>query len=109
MSTIQTLNPLTLTLNPKQTGILPRLMVFRLSSGTMTPLFVSRIFEEHAPARSRNGAEGEPLSSTVGEMDFTAFVDFALAWDHRATEAGVQYFFSVLDIHSRGYITQVRN
>ena len=40
-------------------------------------------------------------------MDFGAFLDFMLAWENRASPAGLAYFMPVLDLKGRGYLTQV--
>lgn len=40
-------------------------------------------------------------------MDFGAFLDFKLAWENRASSAGLAYFMPVLDLKGRGYLTQV--
>ena len=94
--------------------------------GTMTPLFAARLFEEHAtaPWAPRPGAPhpggpsgvwqgsahpGSPTSSNGrGGMRWEAFLDFLLAWEHRGSAAGVRYFFPVLDLRGRGYLTQAR-
>lgn len=78
----------------------------RFSSGTMTSLFITRIFEEHAAVK-QSSADGDAVGARKG-MDFTSFLDFSLAWDHRSTPPGIRYFFPVLDMNGRGYITQVQ-
>ena len=70
----------------------------------MSPLFIERIFEEHGAAKRSCGLQAAPAA---GEMSFTAFVDFLLAWDHRSLPAGVAYFFPVLDLCGCGRLTQV--
>lgn len=78
----------------------------------MSNCFVARLFEQHAgPRRSRFSPHSECPNApppVTGEMGFTAFIDFYIAWENRATPGGLAYFFPVLDLHSRGYITQVR-
>lgn len=89
----------------------------------MTPLFVARLFEEHAtapwapdPGLSRGARQcsadhenpTENPSGGRGGMRWEAFLDFLLAWEHRGSAAGVRYFFPVLDLRGRGYLTQVR-
>ena len=89
--------------------------------GTMTPLFVARLFEEHAtapcglrpgpPRGARQGAAdpgGPAVNPSSGGMPWEAFLDFLLAWEHRGSAAGVRYFFPVLDLRGRGYLTQAR-
>ena len=85
--------------------------------GTMTPLFVARLFEEHAtapwaprPGGARQGSAnpGSQASDGRGGMRWQAFLDFLLAWEHRGSAAGVSYFFPVFDLRGRGYLTQAR-
>ena len=95
-------------------------MACRFRMGTMTPLFVARLFEEHAtapwgpnpglPGGARQGSAnpGSPASGGRSGMRWEAFLDFLLAWEHRGSAAGVRYFFPVLDLRGRGYLTQAR-
>lgn len=59
--------------------------------GGFTELFVARLFEVHVRSRRENG----------GLMDFDAFCNFQLAWQHRQHRASLAYFFRVFDVHSR--------
>lgn len=81
--------------------------------GTMTPLFVARLFEEHATAPWAAGGaghgspnRGNPTIGGRGGMRWEAFLDFLLAWEHRGSAAGVRYFLPVFDLRGRGYLTQ---
>ena len=79
----------------------------------MSPLFIERIFEEHSAAKRSGSLPGSGFRAApgeappAGEMSFTAFVDFLLAWDHRSLPVGVHYFFPVLDLCGCGRLTQV--
>lgn len=80
-----------------------------ISQGSMTDLFISRIFEEHV-GKQRDGLRmlrgGRSSSSTArDEMDLMDFVDFVLAWDHRNHPAALRYFFAVFDLKKQGVIT----
>ncbi|KAK9830587.1 hypothetical protein WJX81_001917 [Elliptochloris bilobata] len=92
------------------------------SAGTMTPLFVMRLFEERAAAPGSATPQSAPAGGAwqgrvIGPrnpaiggccgMRWEAFLDFLLAWEHRGSAAGVRYFFPLFDLRGRGYITQV--
>ena len=74
-------------------GGLSRSEFANISQGTMSGLFIDRVFEEHVAAR-RGAARRD-------EMDLTAFVDFVLAWDHRSHPAALKYFFAIYDIQKQ--------
>ena len=40
-------------------------------------------------------------------MDFTAFLDFVLAWSDKNHPASLAYFFRVLDVDKQGYLTNM--
>eukprot|EP00887_Chlorella_sp_A99_P000521 scaffold17.g521.t1 len=62
------------------------------SSGTMTRLFIGRLFARHCPAG----------------MDFPAFVAFAAAWEARADSPGAQrYLFAALDARGAGRLSRL--
>ena len=60
----------------------------RFSSNTMTPFFISRVFEEHASARpeSSMSEEDESYPHSSLEMSLEDFSDFVLAWENRASQ-----------------------
>lgn len=72
--------------------------------GSFSCIFLDRLFEEHATSDKSQRAEGFP-----NQMDFGAFLDFMLAWDNRGTWSGIQYFFPVLDVAGKGFLTQVKS
>jgi hypothetical protein len=79
------------------------------STGTMTPLFVARLFEERAHASGAAGrGRGQRAAAGAAGMGWDAFQDFLLAWEHCGSPAGVRYFFPVLDLRGRGHLTQAR-
>ena len=82
----------------------------RFSSNTMTPYFISRVFEEHASARPETSFSEEDQSCPHSslEMSLEDFSDFVLAWENRGSALGVKYFFPVFDTRHAGFITQVR-
>ncbi|KAK9808769.1 hypothetical protein WJX72_003243 [[Myrmecia] bisecta] len=89
-------------LDQDMNGYLTSREFFGFSMGTMSPLFIERLFEEHV-ASSKARRAGGPK----GQMDFLAFLDFLLAWENRNMPSAVTYFFSVFDMRSQGYLTQV--
>lgn len=74
----------------------------RFGKNTMSDLFIDRVFEVHVVNVAGDRGMG-------GEMDFSAFLNFLLAWENRGTPAAIRYFFKVFDINERGCLTQVRN
>jgi len=82
-------------------GKLSRSEFSQISSGTMSPLFINRIFEEHVMKLVPMGGR-RPRRD---EMDLVAFTDFVLAWDHRSHPAAIKYFFPIFDLQQQGRIT----
>ena len=74
----------------------------RNTVGSFSAIFLDRVYEEHVTSQKSQRGPGYP-----NQMDFGAFLDFMLAWDNRNSWAGIQYFFPVLDLKGRGYLTQV--
>ena len=73
----------------------------RFSCGTMTALFIQRLFAQHCASSSGCGSG----SGGGGGMDYTAFATFSAAWEQRHHPAALRYLFAVLDLEGRGYIT----
>lgn len=92
-----------LALDEDMNGLLSRAEFSAISNGTMSPLFISRIFEEHV-MRMRV-VQGRTVHRD--EMDLLAFTDFVLAWDHRSHPAAIKYFFDIFDLKKQGYISPV--
>mmetsp|Transcript_5397 Transcript_5397/g.14556 ORF Transcript_5397/g.14556 Transcript_5397/m.14556 type:complete len:474 (+) Transcript_5397:65-1486(+) len=89
-----------LALDEDMNSMLSRSEFSQISNGTMSSLFIQRIFEQHV-MRQRN-----PLSkrSYRDEMDLIAFTDFVLAWDHRSHPAAIKYFFPIIDLEGKGSV-----
>lgn len=62
--------------------------------GTMTPLFVRRLFAQHCSSGS-GGEGGASGGGGGGRMDFAAFSAFGAAWEQRHRPAATRYFFQV--------------
>ncbi|GFR48241.1 hypothetical protein Agub_g10103 [Astrephomene gubernaculifera] len=90
-----------LALDEDMNNLLSRLEFSAISNGTMSQLFIGRIFEEHV-MRSRV-MQGRNVHRD--EMDLLAFTDFVLAWDHRSNPAAIKYFFDIFDLKKQGYIS----
>ncbi|PNH11580.1 Serine/threonine-protein phosphatase 2A regulatory subunit B'' subunit gamma [Tetrabaena socialis] len=90
-----------LALDEDMNGLLSRAEFSAISNGTMSPLFISRIFEEHV-MRVRV-VQGRKVHRD--EMDLLAFTDFVLAWDHRSHAAAIKYFFDIFDLKKQGYVS----
>ena len=94
----------------------------------LTDVFVNRLYEEHSlkgPAAAKayraqstraNAAAADPFvaqslerrrKQIASEMDFTAFLDFVLAWSDKNHPASLAYFFRVLDVDKQGYLTNM--
>ena len=76
-------------------GLLSREEFARLPVCRLSPLFASRLFQEHATGR-RRGAY----------MTFRDFLTFLIAWEGRMTPRALAYFWPVLDLGCKGYLTQ---
>eukprot|EP00892_Ulva_mutabilis_P006966 jgi/Ulvmu1/4641/UM002_0372.1 len=68
-----------------------------LGLSSMVPYFVQRVFEQHVQGCA-------PQTKQPG-MSMTEFVDFLMAWNHRGQQHATKYFFKVLDVENRGYLT----
>ena len=82
--------------------LIPRGLCCRNAVGSFSQIFLDRLHEEHVTSSKHTRAGGNP-----NQMDFGAFLDFMLAWENRASPAGLAYFMPVLDLKGRGYLTQV--
>jgi serine/threonine-protein phosphatase 2A regulatory subunit B'' len=93
----------------------------------LTSVFADRIFEAHSvkgPENARLAREafansGSPRAqdpfirrslearrkNLADEMDFHAFLDFALAWSDKSHPASLAYFFRALDLNENGVLT----
>ena len=77
-----------LSLDVDTNGMLTKSELMRYGSGTLTSVFVDRVFEE--------------CHTYDGEMDYKTFLDFAIAMENKDTPQALQYFFRLLDIRRQG-------
>lgn len=80
-----------LTLDTDQNGMLSKSELGRYGSGTLTTVFLDRVFQE--------------CLTYEGEMDYKTYLDFILALENRKTPQALQYLFKILDCEGEGAIT----
>jgi Ca2+-binding EF-hand superfamily protein len=80
-----------LELDAGQNGLLSREELQAMHGGSLTDLFVTRVFQE---------------SHTYGgEMDYKAYLDLTLALKYRTSPASLRYMFRTLDMQRCGFLT----
>ncbi|XP_068155495.1 serine/threonine-protein phosphatase 2A regulatory subunit B'' subunit gamma-like [Drosophila tropicalis] len=80
-----------LNLDKDHNGMLSKKELAAYGSGTLTSVFLDRVFEE--------------CRTYDGEMDYKTFLDFVLALDNRQTPQALHYLFRILDVQHTGYLT----
>ena len=85
-----------LELDIDQNGMLSQEELARYSNGTLTTLFVERIWQEYRTYRSDETGQYE--------MDYKQFLDFTLAMENQKTPQSLQWFWRILDVDKKGYI-----
>lgn len=86
-----------LNLDTDHNGMLNKKEFMNYNGGSLTGVFVDRMFQEYRMYKS--GDTGEM------EMDYKTFLDFVLAMRNKHTREGMEYFWRLLDIHRKGYLT----
>ncbi|KAJ3171658.1 Serine/threonine-protein phosphatase 2A regulatory subunit B'' subunit gamma [Geranomyces variabilis] len=79
-----------LNLDTDQNGMLSRKELGQYNGGTLTSVFLDRVFQE--------------CQTYGGEMDYRGFLDFVLAMENIQTPESMAYFFRALDIRGVGYL-----
>lgn len=79
-----------LNLDEDHNGMLSKQELSRYGSGTLTDVFLDRIFQE--------------CVTYSGEMDYKSYLDFVLALENRSEPQALQYLFRVLDIKQKGHL-----
>ncbi|KAJ3081936.1 Serine/threonine-protein phosphatase 2A regulatory subunit B'' subunit gamma, partial [Quaeritorhiza haematococci] len=79
-----------LNLDTNHNGMLSRRELARYNSGTLTAVFVDRVFQEY--------------QTYNGEMDFKGFLDFVLVMENVQTPEALAQYFRLLDIERVGYL-----
>lgn len=80
-----------LELDADQNGMLSAAELAAWHGGSLTPAFVTRLFQE--------------VHTYGGEMDYKAFLDFVLACEYRSSWPALRYTFRVLDLHRNGSLS----
>lgn len=79
-----------LNLDEDHNGMLSKQELSRYGSGTLTDVFLDRVFQE--------------CVTYSGEMDYKSYLDFVLALENRNEPQALQYIFRILDIKQKGYL-----
>ncbi|CAA3003972.1 probable serine threonine- phosphatase 2A regulatory subunit B subunit TON2, partial [Olea europaea subsp. europaea] len=87
-----------LALDKDMNGTLSKQELQEYADGTLTDIFIERVFDEHI-RRGKNGG------GNAREMDFESFLDFVLALENKDSPEGLTYLFRCLDLHGRGFLT----
>ncbi len=86
-----------LNLDVDHNGMLSKREFMRFGGGSLTPVFVDRLFQEYRMYESSETGEME--------MDYKTFLDFVLAMENKHTPQALNYFWKLLDIQRTGYLT----
>jgi serine/threonine-protein phosphatase 2A regulatory subunit B'' len=80
-----------LNLDTDHNGMLSQSELLRYGTGTLTPVFVERVFQE--------------CLTYEGEMDYKTYLDFVLAMENKKEPQALQYLFRILDVRQEGYLS----
>ncbi|BES91397.1 phosphatase 2A regulatory subunit B'' subunit [Nesidiocoris tenuis] len=79
-----------LNLDSNHNGMLTKNELAELGSGTLTYVFVERVFQE--------------CLTYEGEMDYKTYLDLVLALENRHEPQALHYLFKILDVKGQGYL-----
>jgi serine/threonine-protein phosphatase 2A regulatory subunit B''/actin-binding protein anillin len=80
-----------LNLDKDHNGMLSKKELSGYGSGTLTSVFLDRVFEE--------------CLTYDGEMDYKTYLDFVLALEHRNEPQSLHYLFRILDVEHKGFLS----
>lgn len=80
-----------LNLDTDHNGMLSRAELLKYGTGTHTPVFTERVFQE--------------CLTYEGEMDYKTYLDFVLAMENKKEPQALQYLFRILDVRQDGYLS----
>jgi len=80
-----------LNLDTDHNGMLSQEELQRYGTGTLTPAFVERVFQE--------------CLTYEGEMDYKTYLDFVLAMENKKEPQSLQYLFRILDVRQEGCLS----
>jgi len=86
-----------LKLDTDQNGMLSKEEFMRYNGGSLTAVFVDRLFQEYRMYRSNETGQME--------MDYKTFLDFVLAIENKGSPQALQYFWKIFDVQHCGYLT----
>ena len=79
-----------LNLDTDHNGMLCQSELRKYGTGTLTPVFVERVFQE--------------CLTYEGEMDYKTYLDFVLAMENKKEPQSLQYLFKILNVRNEGYL-----
>lgn len=80
-----------LNLDTDHNGMLSQSELLRYGTGTLTPVFVERVFQE--------------CLTYEGEMDYKTYLDFVLAMENKKEPQALQHLFRILDVRHEGHLS----
>jgi len=80
-----------LNLDTDHNGMLSQEELQRYGTGTLTPAFVERVYQE--------------CLTYEGEMDYKTYLDFVLAMENKKEPQSLQYLFRILDVRQEGVLS----
>ena len=80
-----------LNLDTDHNGMLSQQELQRYGTGTLTPVFVERVFQE--------------CLTYEGEMDYKTYLDFVIAMENKKEIQSLQYLFRILDVRHEGHLS----
>jgi serine/threonine-protein phosphatase 2A regulatory subunit B'' len=78
-------------LDKNRNGLISRAELGNFNNGTLTDLFLDRVFDECQSYRNEETGESE--------LDFPGFIDFVLAIENSDTPESITFFFRFIDMH----------
>eukprot|EP00088_Acartia_fossae_P021839 TRINITY_DN23209_c0_g1_i1.p1 TRINITY_DN23209_c0_g1~~TRINITY_DN23209_c0_g1_i1.p1 ORF type:complete len:444 (-),score=88.77 TRINITY_DN23209_c0_g1_i1:310-1641(-) len=80
-----------LNLDTDHNGMLSKKELMKYGTGTLTPVFVERVFQE--------------CLTYEGEMDYKTYLEFVLAMENKKEPQAIQYLFRILDVRHEGFLS----
>ena len=80
-----------LNLDTDHNGMLSKKELMKYGTGTLTPVFVERVFQE--------------CLTYEGEMDYKTYLEFVLAMENKKEPQSIQYLFRILDVRHEGFLS----